>query len=69
MHPTVATRDFPNIDWAAVAARARADLGDERIARFSQRLRAAMTVTAIPVRTGDAWGHGFEERATPDPPA
>ena len=39
------TRDPSNIDWAKVAARARADLGSERVARFSERLRKAMNVT------------------------
>lgn len=47
--PTLNPRD---IDWAEVAAKARADLGDEQIARFSDRLRKAMNVTADTVRPG-----------------
>jgi hypothetical protein len=34
------TRAFHGINWAEVAARAKADLGDDRIERFSQRMRA-----------------------------
>ena len=41
-----------DIDWVKVAARARADLGDEQIARFSNRLRKAMNVTADTFRPG-----------------
>ena len=44
--PDVTTPNPHDIDWAEVAARARADLGDEQIARFSDRLRKAMNVTA-----------------------
>ncbi len=46
MHTTVTQRDPRMIDWAAVAAKARADLGDERVARFSERLRTTMMVVA-----------------------
>ena len=58
-------RQLPyDIDWAEVAARARADLGDESIARFSDRLRKAMNVTADAFRSGafhpgDTEGLGF----------
>ncbi len=42
-----------DIDWADVAARAKAELGDEPVARFSDRLRKAMNVTAVMLRPGD----------------
>jgi hypothetical protein len=50
--PDVTTPKPHDIDWAEVAARARADLGDEQIARFSDRLRKAMNVTADTFRSG-----------------
>jgi hypothetical protein len=46
----MATNDLQNIDWAEVAARARADLGDERVARFSERLRTTMMLVEGSVR-------------------
>jgi hypothetical protein len=49
------TNDLHNIDWAAVAARARADLGSERVAHFSERLRTRMTAVAVQLRGEDAW--------------
>ncbi len=60
------TRDLHNIDWAAVAARARADLGDERVAHFSERLRTTMTATAAKLRRGDGWGNQFGDPSTLD---
>jgi hypothetical protein len=42
----VTTRDLRDIDWAAVAATAREDLGNELVARFSERLRTTMTAHA-----------------------
>jgi hypothetical protein len=42
-----------DIDWAEVTARARADLRDEQIARFSDRLRKAMNATADTPRSGE----------------
>ena len=53
MHPNATTRDLRKIDWAAVAARARADLGDECVAYFSERLRATMMATAATFRPRD----------------
>jgi hypothetical protein len=53
MHPTVSTRELHNIDWADVAAKARAELGDESVARFSDRLRMTLMVTAGALRPGD----------------
>ena len=60
------TRDLHNIDWAAVAARARADLGDERVAYFSERLRTTMTATAAKLRRGEGWGNRFGDPSTLD---
>jgi hypothetical protein len=53
MHPTASTRELHNIDWADVAAKARAELGDESVARFSDRLRMTLMVTAGALRPGD----------------
>jgi transposase len=55
-----------DIDWAEVAARARAELGDERVTHFSDRLRKAMNVTADTFRPGafqpgDTEGLRFEQ--------
>ena len=60
------TRDLHNIDWAAVAARARADLGNERVAHFSERLRTTMTAAATQLRRGDGWGHRFGDPSAMD---
>lgn len=54
MHRIVTTGDFYGIDWADVAARARADLGDERVARFSERLRTTMLVRERSIRSRDS---------------
>jgi len=48
----VTTLNPHDIDWAEVAARARADLGNEPVERFSDRLRKALNVTAGPFRQG-----------------
>ncbi len=53
-----------DIDWADVAARARADLGDEQIARFSDRLRKAAIVTVGALRPGATEGVRFGEPPT-----
>ena len=58
---TVHNRDPDHIDWAKVAARARADLGDEPVAHFSDRLRMTMMVTAGALRPGDTEGLRFGE--------
>jgi hypothetical protein len=63
MHRTVTTRDHHGIDWADVAARARADLGDERVARFSERLRTTMLVRERSARPRDSEGR-FRIRVT-----
>lgn len=52
MHRSATTRDLYGIDWADVAARARADLGDEGVARFSERLRTTMLVRQRSARAG-----------------
>lgn len=54
MHRTVTTSDLYGIDWADVAARARADLGDERVAHFSERLRTTMLVRERSLRSRDS---------------
>jgi hypothetical protein len=54
MHRIVTTGDLYGIDWADVAARARADLGDERVARFSERLRTTMLVRERSVRSRES---------------
>jgi hypothetical protein len=54
-------KDRESINWADVAARARADLGDEKVASFSERLRTTMTLAVVPVRLGDGWGNRFRE--------
>lgn len=66
MHRTVTTGDLYDIDWADVAARARADLGDERVARFSERLRTTMLVREHSVRPSDSDGR-FRIRITTTP--
>ena len=58
MHRFVTTRDLYGIDWADVAARARADLGDERVARVSERLRTTMLVRERSARPHQSEG-GF----------
>ncbi len=55
------TRDLHKIDWVAVAARARADLGDEPVARFSERLRVTMMATAATLYPRDTEGLRFGE--------
>jgi hypothetical protein len=59
----VNTSDLRQIDWAEVARRARADLGDERIARTSERVRTTMLAIAAVVRAGDS--EGFRPKKTP----
>ena len=59
--PTVTTLNPHDIDWAEVAARARADLGDEPVARFSDRFRMIVMVTAEALRPGDTEGLRFRE--------
>jgi len=59
--PIVNNRDPYHIDWAEVAARARAELGDEPVAEFSDRLRMTMMVTAGTLRPGDSEGLRFGE--------
>ena len=45
------------IDWAEVAARAKADLGDERIDRFSGRMRIrALKLQASPLTANSDCG-------------
>ena len=51
--PTMPPLNPRDIDWAEVAARARADLGDEPVARFSDRFRMIVMVTADALRPGD----------------
>jgi hypothetical protein len=57
--PTVNHSDPYHIDWAEVAARARAELGDEPVAHFSDRLRMTMMATAGGLRSGDTEGLRF----------
>ncbi len=57
----MATADFRQIDWADVAARAKADVGDEGVTRVSERVRRM--VLAAAVRPGDS--RGFRPRAIP----
>lgn len=47
MNRTVTTGELHKIDWAAVAARARANLGEEGVARISDRLRKTMMLTGM----------------------
>lgn len=54
MYRNVTARHLYDIDWADVAARARADLGEERVARFSERLRTTMLVRERSVRPSDS---------------
>ncbi len=42
----------PEVDWADVALRAEADLGDEPVERRSDRLRMTSVVIADALRTG-----------------
>jgi len=62
----VTTRDLHDIDWDAVAATARADLGDELVARFSERLRTTMTAYAAQLRPSAGWGRRFGDPSTMD---
>ena len=59
--PTVSPKDTNKIDWADVAARARAELGDEPVQDFSHRLRTAMKVIEDPARPGDTLRARFGE--------
>jgi hypothetical protein len=60
------TRDLHNIDWAAVAARARADLGNELVAHFSERLRTTMTAYVAQLRRADGLGRRFGDLSAMD---
>ena len=60
------TRDLHNIDWAAVAARARADIGNELVAHFSERLRTTMTAYAAQLRPVAGWGRRFGDPSPMD---
>lgn len=51
--PTVTTQNPYDIDWGKIAARARADLGDEPVARFSDRFRVIVMAAADALRPGD----------------
>ena len=62
MHPAVKRRDLRGINWAEVAARARADLGDERVERASALLRLAMMAVADAARPASVWGQRNQER-------
>jgi hypothetical protein len=64
MHPTVRKAELRNINWAEVASRARADVGDERVERASARLRIAMLAVADSARPVSAWGQRDRERAS-----
>jgi hypothetical protein len=65
--PDVTPLNPRDIDWAEVAARARADIGDEQIARFSDRLRKAMNVTADTFRQGAIYHRDTEGLRLGDP--
>ncbi len=65
----VTTLNPHDIDWAEVAARAKADLGDEPVDRFSDRLRKAMNVTAAPVRQGAFYPRDTEGLRFGQPPS
>ena len=54
MDPTVNSRGLHKIDWADVAAKARAEHGYESVARVSDRLRMTLMVTASAFRPGDS---------------
>ena len=66
---TLTTLNPHDIDWADLAARARADLGDEPVERFSDRFRTFVMVTAETLRPGDTedlrFGQSPAGRATP----
>ena len=64
--PMAKTHDPYHVDWAEVAARARAALGDESVTRVSDRLRMTMMATAGALRPGDTAGRPF---GTPAPGA
>lgn len=61
----VTTKNPSDIDWADVAARARAELGDEPVVRFSDHLRKIVMATPGPLYRRGADGSGF--RAAPGP--
>jgi len=68
--PMAKTHDPHHVDWAEVAARARAALGDESVTRVSDRLRMTMMATAGALRPGDTAGLRFgtpTSRAWDDP--
>ena len=65
MYPTVTTRTLHGIDWAEVAARAKADLGDERVERASARLRMAMMAVADSTRPEASWGRRRSSESAP----
>lgn len=60
-HSTVSPADIQRIDWADVAARARADVGDEEVERVSERVR--ILVLAASVRRGNS--EGFRPKTIP----
>jgi hypothetical protein len=64
--PTVSTAELYQINWADVAARARADLGDERVAHISERIRTVMLAVAASVRAGGSEGVRFGSMPEPD---
>jgi hypothetical protein len=57
----VTTQNPYDIDWAGVAAKARADLGDESIARFSDRFRMIVMNAADALRPVESEGIRFGE--------
>ena len=63
MHPTVRTAQLRNINWAEVASKAKADLGDERVEHASARLRMAMLAVADSARPASDWGRRDKQRA------
>ena len=64
----VTTLNPYDIDWAGVAARAKADLGEEPVARFSDCLRKAMNVTADTFRQGAFYPRDTERLRFGQPP-
>jgi hypothetical protein len=55
----VTTQNPSDINWADVAARARAELGDEPVVSISKRLRTIMMITAGALGPNDAEGLRF----------
>ncbi len=64
MLPTVTIRELHKIDWADVAAKARAEHGYESVARISDRLRMTLMVTAGAFRPGDTDDFRFGQPAS-----